>query len=73
MICILMLSNLLIDKSIYKKNPELINEIILIMENHVVNTNFQNQYLNVGFLKLLHNLIISQFEVIHEPQIKKSI
>lgn len=67
MICILMLSNLLIDKSIYKKNPELINEIILIMENHVVNTNFQNQYLNVGFLKLLHNLIISQFEVIHEP------
>ena len=58
MICVLMVSNLLIDPELSKRNKSEIIGILSCMYNNVIHTKFQNHQINTGFLKILHNLVI---------------
>ncbi|EGR29575.1 hypothetical protein IMG5_153470 [Ichthyophthirius multifiliis] len=73
MICVLMVSNLLIDPELSKQNQEEIIEILRCMKNNVIHTKFQNHQINTGFLKILHNLVIQNYSMVKENEIKKCI
>jgi len=73
MICVLMVSNLLIDSSLAQKNKDDILEILNCLYSSVVATSYHNLQLNTGFLKILHNLVIQNYSLKSEPAIIKSI
>lgn len=73
MICVLMVSNLLIDSEFARSKKDAIISILNCMRCNVECLRFADSQINTGFLKILHNLVIQNYTLKSEPLVVDSI
>ena len=71
MLCTIILSNVAIDaKIINAHRPEILNALEYL-KNRVNFDDISNPVFDIGYLKLLHNLVIANFDIIKDVNVKQ--